>query len=167
MTTSISNVTAGSAAASSTSTQKTSSLSEETKKKLEALGITATDDMTEAQATALINAAQQKGAQQGGENQQDSQSDVRAEAKTLAASMGIVVSDDAETDEILNDIGEEIEVMLEEAETNPAILPSLSSYLSELTNLDDRYETLQARQESIYAAMDVISENKKMELGLS
>lgn len=166
MTTSISSVNTGAATTATSSTQKKSSLSEETKKKLEALGITVTDDMTESQAASLINQAQQKDSQQGGEKQ-DSKSDIRAEAKTLAESIGIAVSDDAETDDILNDIGQEIELMLEDAENNPSVLSSLSSYLSELTNLDERYETLEAKQESMFAAMETIGDNKKLALGLS
>lgn len=165
MTTSISSVNVGTTGVAA-SNQKTSSLSETTKKKLEALGITATDDMTESQALSLINSAQQKDVQQGGEKQ-DSKSDIRAEAKSLAESIGIAVSDDAEAEDILNDIGQEIELMLEDAENNPSVLSSLSSYLSELTNLDERYETLQARQESMFTAMETIGDNKKLALGLS
>lgn len=168
MTTSISGVNAGSVSASSSSNQKTSSLSEETKRKLEALGITVTDNMTESQAASLINSAQQKendNSQNG--QRQDSQSDVRADAKSLAQSMGISVSEDADADEILNDIGEQIEVMLEGAEKNPSILSTISSYLSELTNLDDRYETLQSQQQAVFAALDTVSNNNKLALGLS
>ncbi len=166
MTTSISSINTEAATTATSSTQKKSSLSEETKKKLEALGITVTDDMTESQAATLINQAQQENFQQGGEKQ-DTKSDIRAEAKTLAESIGIAVSDDAETDDILNDIGQEIELMLEDAENNPSVLSSLSSYLSELTNLDERYETLEAKQESMFAAMETIGDNKKLALGLS
>lgn len=57
MTTSISSVNAGSTAASEVATKK-STLSSETKAKLEALGITATDGMTESEAKAKIAQAE-------------------------------------------------------------------------------------------------------------
>lgn len=57
MTTSISSVNAGSTAASEVATKK-STLSSETKAKLEALGITATDGMSESEAKAKIAQAE-------------------------------------------------------------------------------------------------------------
>ena len=59
MTTSISAVNAGSSAASEAITKK-SSLSLSTQNELEALGITATEGMTESEAQAKIAAAQQE-----------------------------------------------------------------------------------------------------------
>ena len=56
--------------------------------------------------------------------------------------------------------------MLEEAEKNPSVLSQLSSYLSQLTNLDDRYDSLQNSQSSMYAAMNMISTQNKISLGL-
>lgn len=56
MTTSISSVNAGSTAASEVMTKK-STLSSETKAKLEALGITVTDGMTESEAKSKISQA--------------------------------------------------------------------------------------------------------------
>ena len=162
MTTSISSVNAGSSAASEAVTKK-SSLSSETKAKLEALGITATDGMTESEAQAKISSAEAQNNSQNQDNQQENSSEreILSEAKALASSVG-----DADVTEILDDIGAELEVMLENAENNPAILSQLSSYLSQLTNLDDRYETLQSSQSNMYSAMNMISTNNKIALGL-
>ena len=162
MTTSISSVNAGSTAASEVATKK-STLSSETKAKLEALGITATDGMTESEAKAKNNSQNQNNQQQGN----SSASEILSEAKALANSVGVSVSSDADVTEILDDIGAELEEMLEEAENNPAILSQLSSYLSQLTNLDDRYDSLQNSQSSMYSAMNMISTNNKIALGLS
>lgn len=67
----------------------------------------------------------------------------------------------------MDDIGTELEVMLEHAENNPAILSQLSSYLSELTSLDDSYDALQSSQSSMFSAMNMISTNNKIALGLT
>lgn len=169
MTTSISSVNAGSTAASEVATKK-SSLSNETKAKLEALGITATDGMTESEAKAKIAEAEAEKNSQNQNNQQQgnsSESEILSEAKALASSVGVSVASDADVTEILDDIGAELEEMLEDAENNPAILSQLSSYLSQLTNLDDRYESLQNSQSSMYSAMNMISTNNKIALGLS
>ena len=69
MTTSISSVNAGSTAASEVATKK-STLSSETKAKLEALGITATDGMTESEAKAKIAQAEAENNSQNQNNQQ-------------------------------------------------------------------------------------------------
>lgn len=169
MTTSISSVNAGSTAASEVATKK-SSLSNETKAKLEALGISATDGMTESEAKAKIAQAEAEKNSQNQNNQQQgnsSESEILSEAKALASSVGVSVASDADVSEILDDIGAELEEMLEDAENNPGILSQLSSYLSQLTSLDDRYESLQSSQASMYSAMNMISTNNKIALGLS
>lgn len=144
MSTSISAVGAGSTAASEMITKKCT-LSETTKAKLEALGITVTDGMTESEAQAKISQveAQQQSQNEGGQQQNSSES------------------------EILDDIGAELEVLLEEAQGNPTRLSTLSSYLSELTSLDSQYDSVQSSQQSMYAAMNMVSTNNKIALGLS
>lgn len=163
MSTSISSVNASSGSAANDTNVKKSSLSESTKAKLEALGIYATDDMTESEALALIAAAKQdnQGNSNNKEGQNSSESEILSEAKTLASAVGISVSTD-DTTEILNAIGNELESLLEDAENNPSILPQLSSYLSQLSSLDSRYDTIL----TTYAAMDVISNNNKLSHGL-
>ena len=84
--TSISSVNAGSTAATEVATQK-STLSNSTKNELEALGITATDGMTEAEAQEKIAQAQQEENAENGDEQQgnSNESEILADAKTLAA----------------------------------------------------------------------------------
>lgn len=169
MSTSISAVNAGSSAASEAVTKK-SSLSNDTKAKLESLGITATEGMTESDAQAKIAAAEEQENSQNGEGQQQgnsSEAEIMADVKSLASKVGVSVASDADVSEILDDISSELEVMLEEAETNPAILSQLSAYLSELTGLDDQYQSIQNSQASMYSAMNMISTNNKIALGLT
>lgn len=168
MTTSISAVSAGSSSASE-SILKKSSLSSDTKAKLEALGITATDDMTESQAQSKIAEAEAQQNAQNQSNQQgnSSESELLSEAKSLAGAVGVSVGTDADISEILDDIGAELESMLEDAENNPAVLSQLSNYLSQLSSLNERYNSLQTSQASMYSAMNMISTNNKISLGLS
>lgn len=166
--TSISAVNAGNTAASEIVAKQQSSLSNETKAKLEALGITATDGMTESEAQSKIAQKEAENNPQNGSQQgNSSESEILAEAKALASSVGVSVGSNANVSEILDDIGAELEEMLEEAETNPSVLSQLSSYLSQLTSLDDRYKTLQNSQSSMYSAMNMISTNNKIALGLN
>lgn len=162
------NSNTASAAASNALTAKTSQLSETTKAQLEALGITATDGMTESEAQQKIAAAQAEQQQENGGQQQNnsSESEILSEAKSLAAQVGVSISSDDDISEILDDIGEKLEVLLEEAENNPGILSTLSGYLSQLTSLDDRYESMQNFQSSLFSAMNMVSTNNKIALGL-
>lgn len=171
MTTSITAINAGSSAASEAVTKK-SSLSSETKAKLESLGITATDGMTEAEAQAKISEAEARqnpqNQDEGGQEQgNSSEAEIMADVKSLASKVGVSVASDADVSEILDDISSELEVMLEEAENNPSILAQLSEYLSELTSLDDQYQSIQNSQASMYSAMNMISTNNKIALGLT
>lgn len=168
MTTSISAVNAGTTSAIETATKK-STLSDETKAKLAALGITATDDMTEAEAQAKIAAkeAENNAQNQTSDQGSTSESEILAEAKSLAASLGISVSSDDDVSDILDEIGNELEVMLEAAENNPSRLAQLSSYFSQLTSLTDRYDNLQTAQAGMYSAMNMVSTSNKIALGLT
>ena len=167
MTTSISSVSAGSTAASEVLTKK-SSLSNETKAKLEALGIPVTDGMTESEAQSKISQAEaQKQSQNGGQQQNSSENEILSRAKTLASQVGVTVSSDADISEILDDIGAELETLLEEAEGNPTRLSTLSSYLNELMTLDEQYSSIQSSQQGMYAAMNMVSTSNKISLGLS
>ncbi len=164
MTTSISAVNAGSSAASEALTKK-SNLSSDTKAKLEALGIAVTDGMTESQAKAKIAAKEAEQKQNSGAGN-SSESELLSEAKSLAADVGVSVSADADINDILDDIGSELEAMLEDAEGNPSVLAQLSTYLNRLNSLEDRFDNLQTSQNNMYSAMNMISTNNKIALGL-
>ena len=114
MTTSISSVNAGSTAASEVMTKK-STLSSETKAKLEALGITVTDGMTESEAQSKISQAEAQQQSQNGGQQNSSESEILSRAKTLASQVGVTVSSDADISEILDNIAAELETLHEEA----------------------------------------------------
>lgn len=168
MATTVNSINAGSSAASEVITKK-SQLSDNTKKELEALGITVTDDMSEYEAQQLVKARTENN-QQGTSGQErgnnTTEYEVLSSAKTLASSLGISVSDDADVEDVLDDIGAEIEALLESAEGNPSILATVSGYLNELNGLDEEYDNIIALRENYDNAMDMIATNKKLTLGL-
>jgi hypothetical protein len=123
--------------------------------------------MTETEAQQLIAQAQtQQAGQNGGGSQNSTESELLSEAKSLASMLGVSVDDDADISTILEDIGAEIEEMLEGAENNPSVLSTVSSYISQLTSLDEQNDSLQTAKANYYAALDAISNNNKIALGL-
>lgn len=169
MTEPITAVNAGSSSVSGIVVEKTT-LSDSTKSQLEALGIAAADGMTEAEAQAKIAAAKQEQAAQNqptGQGVNLSEEDLLEEARNLASTVGVPITSDEDLITILDDIGAELEMMLEEAGNNPSVLSTLSSYLSDLTSIDERYDTLQTTLSEVYAAMDMEAANNKLALGLS
>lgn len=167
--TTISSVSSTSSAMNSALAHKTSHLSETTKAQLEALGITVTDGMTEAEAKQKIAEVQaQREAQNDNQQQQgnSSESEILSDAKSLASQVGVSVSSDADVSEILDDIGSRLEAMIEEANNNPAELSQIASYFSQLTSLNDKYDSVQSSQNSLYAAMNMVSTSNKIALGL-
>lgn len=169
MTEPITAVNAGSSSVSGIVVKKTT-LSDSTKSQLEALGIAAADGMTEAEAQAKIAAAKQEQAAQNqptGQGVNLSEEELLEEARNLASTVGVPITSDEDLITILDDIGAELEMMLEEAGNNPSVLSTLSSYLSDLTSIDERYDTLQTTLSEVYAAMDMEAANNKLALGLS
>ena len=156
MTTSINSVNAGSIAA------RNAQLNEGTQKELEALGIAVTDDISESEARQILAARTQNKANEA----VPTETEVLSEAKTLASSLGLSVSDDADVVDILDDIGAEIEALLESAETNPSILSAVSGYLAELNGLDEEYSNIVALRDNYNNAIDMVAVNKKFALGL-
>lgn len=169
MTTSVSSVSSETTqAAAAQTTQKKSDLSESTKRQLEALGIPVTDGMTEAQAQTKIQEAQRQEAAEngGGEGQNLSETEVLADAKSLATRVGVSYEDDESVTEILDKVSEELEAMIDEAGENPQEINTILEYYRELKSLDDQYDSIQSAQNSMYAAMNMVSTNNKIALGL-
>ena len=139
MTTSISAVNAGSSAASEVLSKK-SSLSNDTTAKLEALGITVTEGMTESEAKAKIaakeaeNNAQNQGNQQGN----SSESEILSDAKSLASAVGVSVSSDATVDETTSDTSNETELdSNDEIDSDTEIKPTPDDDDTPMADMDD------------------------------
>ena len=168
--TTISSISSSSSALSTTVSKQCSQLSDSTKAQLEALGITVTDGMTEAEAKQKIAEVQaQRQAQNQPQNQggqSSSQSEILSDAKSLAAQVGVSVSSDADVSEILDDIGAKLESMIQEAQGDQNKLSQISSYFSQLQSLDEQNDSIQSSQNNLYAAMNMVSTSNKIALGL-
>ncbi len=163
MSTSISSINSNEVvAAQASQAQGTEELSESTKRQLEALGITVTAGMTEAQAQAKIEEAKQQAAMTG---TVESETEVTADIKTLALAVGVVYEDDTSPQEILTKIADELEAQVDEAAENPQVLNTLMSYYRQLADLDAEYDDIQKGQAKIFAALNLISEKNKQEHG--
>ena len=168
--TTISSISSSSSALSTTVSKQCSQLSDSTKAQLEALGITVTDGMTEAEAKQKIAEVQaQRQAQNQPQNQggqSSSQSEILSDAKSLAAQVGVSVSSDADVSEILDDIGAKLESMIQEAQGDQNKLSQISSYFSQLQSLDEQNDYIQSSQNNLYAVMNMVSTSNKIALGL-
>ena len=161
------NVKANAAANAASANAKTSTVSDSTKRTLEAMGITVTAGMTEAQAQAKIAEAQARKDTNNGENQQsESEAEIMADAKTLASAVGVTVSNSDDLSEVLDNIGEKLEQMIDESQNNPGVLSMLTSYYEELASLDEQYDELTSIQSGIFGAMEQTATSNKLALGL-
>jgi len=89
-----------------------------------------------------------------------------ADAKSLATRVGVSYEDDESVTEILDKVSEELEAMIDEAGENPQEINTILEYYRELKSLDDQYDSIQSAQNSMYAAMNMVSTNNKIALGL-
>ena len=161
------NVKASAAANAASTNVKTSTVSDSTKRTLEAMGIAVTEGMTEAQAQAKIAEAQARKDTNNGENQQsESEAEIMADAKTLASAVGVTVSNSDDLSEVLDNIGEKLEQMIDESQNNPGVLSMLTSYYEELASLDEQYDELTSIQSGIFGAMEQTATSNKLALGL-
>ena len=143
-------------------------LSSSTKLKLEALGIDPSTVTSEAQAQTLIaqaeaakhqnNAGQQ---QQGGNS---SEQELLSEAKNLASQVGVTVSSNDSLDTIIDNISKEIQVMLNSGDKSK--MATAQGFQTQLASISGRAESIQATQQNIFNAMDMISVSNKYALGL-
>ena len=162
-----SEIKSATAAQSQAITPKTSEtdLSETTRKELEALGIPVTEGMTEAQAREKIQEARAEQAQ-GIVGGLSGEAEVTSDIKTLAATIGLTIEDDSSAEDILEEIAEELEAQIDEAEGNPQELSTLMGYFRQLSKLDAEYTVIQEGQAKLFNAMELVSRANKQDMGL-
>ncbi len=164
MTSEIKSATAAQAQAITPKTSETD-LSETTRKELEALGITVTEGMTASQAREKIREVRAEEAQ-GVVGGLSGEAEVTSDIKTLAATIGLAVADDTSTEDILEEIAEELEAQIDEAEGNPQELSTLMGYFRQLSKLDAEYTVIQEGQAKLFNAMELVSRANKQDMGL-
>ena len=147
-------------------------LSEETKRKLQALGIDVTNVTSEAQAQMLITAAQSRQQVQKTDNSNkdttcSSELELITKAKTLAKKMGVSVSQNSTMSEILTSLSNKISTLTAQAGNNQTKTNEIQQFRTELTSLQNEYSTLTQSQNSIFSAMNMSANLNKFLLGLN
>ncbi|MGN1153200.1 MAG: hypothetical protein ACI4S3_04155 [Candidatus Gastranaerophilaceae bacterium] len=154
-------------------TQKQTNISSSTKVKLESLGINVSSVSSESEAQTLIDKL--KAAKQGMVNQQQeaqsssstdstSETETLAEAKSLAETMGLVVASDASIEDIISQITTRIQELA--TSTNQSDRQLAQAYQVQLNTISTQYQSVQASQNSMYSAMEMMSINNKYSLNL-
>ena len=147
-------------------------LSEETKRKLQALGIDTTNVTSEAQAQMLITAAQsrqqvQKTDTQNKETTCSSELELITKAKNLASKMGVSISQNSTMSEILTSLSNKISTLTFQTENDKTKSNEVQQFRTELTAIENEYSTLTQSQNSIFSAMNISANLNKFMLGLN
>lgn len=142
-------------------------LSEATKAKLEALGIDPASVTSEAEAQSLIAQVESMSKTDKARPQSGS-SDMAllTKAKELAEDVGAKISERDNLDDICKKISEKIEQLVQQYASDPVAMNKLEDYQRELSSIDSRYSSKIDTQDSIFAAMNMISASNKYALGL-
>jgi len=146
-------------------------LSEETKQKLQALGIDPSTVTSETQAQALIAAAQQKIQQTNNDSSSKntcctSECELIARAKNLASKIGVQTS----SNDSLTSLIDKITSKLTSLETQTAVddknKSEIQKYKSELTTIKNEYAEVNTNQNSLITAMTLTANLNKFLLGI-
>lgn len=165
MTNSISAIN-GSSSVSSTSSSSSKPLSEETRKKLEALGIDTTNIKTESEGQTKLKEAQsaQANAQAGGQKPPQgalSPEKIKEEVEALASKVGVSVGNSDKIEDIMNNISKKISEIKASAKTDPNKLAEAESFESEYTTLSSELSQMKAAQ-NMTGASALANYNKLM-----
>lgn len=141
------------ASSSSSSAQK---LTDETKRKLEELGVDTSSITTEAQGQiALMQAMQTQGGEKsghGGGNKEEMES-LKAEATSLAAQVGVAVSSDEKLSDIMDAIPQAISNLQAQAGTDEAKLSQVKAYQDEFDAISGSLNDMQAQKQASQAKL--------------
>lgn len=149
---------------------QSSTLSEETKSKLLALGIDPSTVSSETEAQSIIaqaEASEQMNEQSNEQAASSSEQDLISKAQELADKVGVSVSQTDSLDDMCNKISTKIESLTEQCGTDAAKLSTLQGYSQELAAINSQYVQIQANQDNMFTAMDMISVSNKYALGLN
>jgi hypothetical protein len=147
----------------------TSYLSEETKRKLLALGIDPSTVTSESQAKRLIEKAQANSSvkettKTDNKTVSTSESEILTKAKNLAQKMGIKLSKNMSIDEILKSISDKITEMLNTDDEGTQKIAE--GYKQEFSEISNEYTPVKQNQNSMYAMLTQSANINKYMLGL-
>ena len=78
--------------------------------------------------------------------------------------MGLVLNNNTSADEVLRQISNKIREMA--SSDNPTERQMAQAYQAQLSTISNSYQSIQASQNSMYSAMDMMSINNKYSLNL-
>jgi len=154
----------GLASISSGSTGSSAKLKDETKKKLEALGIDTSNITTEAEAQALLTkTASAQSAQKGEKPAQgnSTMADIRTQLDNLTAKMGVSTLKQDKIDDIFAKVSAKISDMEGTAGTDPSKLSDVKNYESTYTQLSTEYSKLEQSQSNMDKSMSAMANYNK------
>lgn len=146
-------------------------LSEETRRKLRALGIDPSTVASEAQAQILIAKAQniqavQKTVKTNAQNSCTSEQELRYKAKMLALKIGVSIKNETPLEEILKLISVKLEQLSEDTDSKPQKINFINACKEELAQISNQYSVVKQNVNAVYASMNFNADINKMILGL-
>lgn len=155
MTGQISSISSSSATSSTSTSSSAKKLTEETKKKLQDLGVDTTSITTEAQGQiALLQALQQaqnrEQAHHSGEKNEEMQS-LKSAAISLASQVGVSVSSTDKLPDILSNIANAINNIQSQAGTDQTKLEQAQGYQNQLDAINASLANMQAQKQAAQA----------------
>lgn len=154
----------------SSSSSSEQSLTDTTKKKLEALGLDTSNIQTETQGQQKLQEAQQSQSQQQNQgqsqNNNSSQTDLISEAKSLAGKVGASISDTDSIDDMISKLSTKISAIKTDAGEDNTKLQQAQQYQSELDSLQNQYTQSQQLQSMLAGSMNAMANANKISLGL-
>ena len=167
---SVNSVNSNNFSVSSSSSQK---LTEETKSKLQALGLDPSKYTTEAQGQKALTEAQaaqnSQAAQAGAQHQHaphGGESSIKAEVQALAAQIGIPVGSKDKISDILANVSEKISELKASAGNDPTKLAQVNSYQSQYTAISGEIAQKQSSESKLTGSLQGLANYNKIALGL-
>lgn len=146
-------------------------LSEETKRKLQALGIDPTTVSSETEAQALIASAKQKIEQTKNESSSQntccsSECELISRAKHLAEKIGLQTSNNDSLRNLIDKISTKITALAGWTKEDSNLQEKVDSYTNELTSIENEYSQINNNQNSLLTAMNLTANMNKFFLGI-
>lgn len=161
----IGNSSSGSISNNSGSTK----LTEETKKKLQALGIDTSNIKTEAEGQAALKEAMAKQAAANHHHDPSksmSEKTIEDQAKSLASQMGVSVGNNDTLDVILSNISNKIDELQSSAGNDQTKLADLNNYKAKFATLSDEFSQLTVSRSMINNSLQGMANYNRASLGL-
>ena len=145
-------------------------LSEETKRKLQALGIDPTSVSSETEAQALIATAKQKIEQTKNESSSQntccsSECELISRAKHLAEKIGLQTSNNDSLRNLIDKISTKLSLITNKTQDEQTT-DKISNYQNELTSIENEYSQINNNQNSLLTAMNLTANMNKFFLGI-